>query len=115
MALAMKVVMPAGFMPMMSDGRIVVGMCSGTGQTTMVVTIPGLEHRDADRGEHGGKTSQPCAFAGLGTPALAAADPVLLAIAILFALALGMRFVPLMPVAAPRSLRPPLRGPPATA
>lgn len=113
LALLMKIVTPVGFMPTVSNGRIVVGICSGTGASTMVMTIPGLEHGKPDGGNHPGKVEQPCAFAGLSAPILAAADPMLLVAAILFVLALGIR--PLLPPApiAPPNLRPPLRGPPA--
>lgn len=112
LALVMKIVVPAGFMPTVSDGRIVISICSGTGPTTMVVTIPGLEQDKPDGGKHG-KADQPCAFAGLSAPSLAAADPILLAAAILFVLALGMRPLPLPAATASPYLRPPLRGPPA--
>ncbi|WP_293919489.1 DUF2946 family protein [Sphingobium sp. UBA5915] len=113
LALMMKIVMPAGFMPTMSGGQIVVSVCSGMGPTTMVMTIPGLgDGKSEDEGHHG-KAEQPCAFSGLSAPSLAAADPVLLAAAILFVLALGTRSVVPLASPAPPYLRPPLRGPPA--
>jgi len=113
LALLMKLIMPAGFMPTVSNGQIVVSMCSGTGPMEVVMTIPGLGHQPDNGGAHGGKAEQPCAFAGLSAPSLAAADPILLATAILFLLALGIR-APLLPAsAAPPYLRPPARGPPA--
>lgn len=112
LALLMKVAIPAGFMPSISHGQIVVSICSGTGPMTMVMTIPGLEHGKSEGNGHQGKAEQPCAFSGLSAPSLAAADPLLLAAAILFVLALGIR--PMAPPAstAPPYLRPPLRGPP---
>lgn len=113
LALLMKLAMPAGFMPSVSNGQIVVSLCSGTGASTMAITIPGLEHDRPDGGGHSGKTEPPCAFASLSTPSLAAADPILLAAAILFVLALGMRPLSLPAATAPPYLRPPLRGPPA--
>ena len=54
-------------------------------------------------------------FAGLSAPSLAAADLVLLAAAILFVMALGMRAVASLEAPASLHLRPYLRGPPATA
>ena len=113
LALMMKLVMPAGYMPTVSSGQIIVSICSGTGPMTMVMTIPGLEHGKSEGDGHQGKTEQPCAFSGLNAPSLAAADPVLLAAAILFVLALGMRPLVLPASTAPPYLRPPLRGPPA--
>jgi hypothetical protein len=109
----MKIIMPAGFMPTVSNGQIVVTICSGTGPMTMVMTISGLEHGKSEGDRHQGKAEQPCAFSGLSAPSLAAADPILLAAAILFVLALGLR-PPVLPVStAPPYLRPPLRGTPA--
>ncbi|WP_323133420.1 DUF2946 family protein [Sphingobium soli] len=112
-ALMMKIVMPAGFMPTVSNGQIVVSICSGTGPMTMVMTIPGLEHGKSEGDGHQGKAEQPCAFSGLSAPSLAAADPILLAGAILFVLTLGTRPQVLRISTAPPYLRPPLRGPPA--
>lgn len=111
LALLMKIVVPSGFMPTISNGQVVVSVCSGMGPTTMVMTIPGLEHKSSGD-SHGGKAEQPCAFAGLSAPSLAAANPVLLAAAILFMLGLGMRPLVLPTSTAPPYLRPPLRGPP---
>ncbi|WP_326525456.1 DUF2946 family protein [Sphingomonas sp.] len=113
LALMMKLVMPSGFMTTVVNGQIVVSVCSGTGPTTMVITIPDLEHQKPAGNDHQGKVDQPCAFAGLSMPSLGAADPLLLAIATLFALALGMRATPASTATTPVYLRPPLRGPPA--
>jgi len=112
LALAMKLMMPAGFMPTVTSGQIIVSICSGTGPTTMAIAIPGLEH--GGQGDHGKQdgAEQPCAFAGLIAP-LAAADLALLAIAILFVIALGFRPMVQWVATAPPYLRPPLRGPPA--
>ncbi|WP_235536291.1 DUF2946 family protein [Sphingomonas sp. Root50] len=113
LAVMMRMFVPAGFMPTFDHGRIVVSLCSGSGPMTMVTTTPGLEHGKPGESQHGG-TEQPCAFSGLSAPSLAAADPVLLAIAILFVMALASR--PTVPsgVGQRPHLRPPLRGPPAT-
>lgn len=112
LALMMKIVMPAGFMPSVSNGKIVVSICSGTGPMTVVMTVPGSEHGKPGERQHG-KAEQPCAFAGLSSPSLAAADPVVLALAILFAMALALRPMAARTATAPPYLRPPLRGPPA--
>jgi hypothetical protein len=79
----------------------------------VVMTIPGVKHGNSDGREHPGKAEQPCAFAGLSAPSLAAVDPILLTFAILFVLALGLRPLLLMAAHAPPYLRPPLRAPPA--
>jgi hypothetical protein len=113
MALLMKLLVPVGFMPILSDGVMTVQLCSGVGDPTVQIAVPGLagHHDDGARQK---KADQPCVFSGLAAPTLSAADPILLAIAIAFIIAVGFR------AAAPPNplgrayLRPPLRGPPAT-
>ncbi|MDX3911249.1 MAG: hypothetical protein QHC67_15735 [Sphingobium sp.] len=112
LALALKLVVSAGYMPVISGGQFIVSICSGTGPVTMVMTIPGTG-QEKKGGEQPGKAEQPCAFASLSAPLLAAADPLLLASAILFVLALGLRVVVPLATVAPPYLRPPLRGPPS--
>ena len=115
-ALVMKILVPAGFMPVVSGGRVTVEICGGTVpvQTVMApmmaMAMPGMAH-------HSGKSDHqeremPCAFSGLTAPSLAAVDPVLLAIAIAFIVGLVFRVRTAVPIAAQAYLRPPLRGPP---
>ncbi|UZK68709.1 hypothetical protein OKW76_11740 [Sphingomonas sp. S1-29] len=106
--LAMKMLVPAGYMTNVSGTTITVAVCNGSGP--MTITIPMEQgHDEADRGDD----AMPCAFAGVPGAMLAATDPVLLLGAILFVLALGLsRSRIVLPRAAPY-LRPPLRGPPA--
>lgn len=67
--------MPAGFMPVVANGVILVQLCSGQGPQTIALELPGKtgEH---DHGEHK-KAEAPCAFSGLSSPTLAAADALL--------------------------------------
>lgn len=112
-ALALRVLVPAGFMPVLDQGRIIVSICSGSGPMTMAIAMPGMAgHDDAAPDALAGKA---CAFADLALPALGGADPVLLAAAIAFVLALGLARVAPPPATAPLRLRPPLRGPPRPA
>lgn len=116
-ALLLRILVPAGFMPMAAtDGTITIRICSGTqdGPTTMEMPIPGLP---AGHGDHQKpvRAEMPCAFAGLAMPMLSGADPLLLALAIAFAIALASRIVQPVPPARALYLRPPLRGPPPTA
>lgn len=121
-ALAMKAIVPAGFMPMLVEGRVVIALCSGSGPVTAMADTG---HHAAMIVQHGGPSKpdspqhdnkpQPCAFAGLTAPSLAGADPVMLAGAIAFVLALGLQIVVALPTIRPARLRPPLRGPPVIA
>jgi len=110
LALAMRILVPGGFMPTSDDGRIVVALCSGSGPATVVIDL-GQDNGEPD---HKSTADATCAFTGLGSPSLGGADPVLLVLAVAFAMLLTARAaVPLASV--PLRLRPPLRGPPLTA
>lgn len=116
-ALSLKLLVPAGFMPVAgSDGTITVLICSGAqaGPMTMEMPVPGLPAGHGDP-QTPAKAEMPCTFAGLAMPMLSGADPLLLAVAIAFVLALAVRAVLPVPPRPAVYLRPPLRGPPATA
>jgi hypothetical protein len=105
-ALLLRILVPAGFMPSLDNGRLVVAICNGVGHARIVLDLPGLEHK------RDGQVQSPCAFADLAMPSLSGADPIQLAALIAFVLLLGTVFaIALPPKAAPR-LWPPLRGPP---
>lgn len=112
-ALVMKVLMPAGFMASASQGAMTIELCSGYGPQTVTVAILGADERHAPA-QHD-KSDMPCAFSGLAATSLAAADPIILAIAIAFIIATAFRTAPIHVARAPARLRPPLRGPPLTA
>lgn len=113
-ALAVRVLVPAGYMPTLDNDRVVIGICSGYGPTMMAMAIPGLE-QPTHHGGDGDQARSPCAFADLALSVIGGADPIQLAEALLFILTVGLVFiVPLPPRVAAR-LRPPLRGPPLTA
>ncbi|MGE4323325.1 MAG: DUF2946 family protein [Sphingobium sp.] len=113
-ALMMKMLVPAGFMPTMSHGTILVQLCSGMGPQTVAIEIPGLGDHDDGKDQHKA-ADQPCFFSGLTTPGLAGADPILLAIAIAFVLAALFRVEQRLVLWRGLYLRPPSQGPPATA
>lgn len=113
-ALLMKVLVPAGFMPTVSNGTILVQLCTGMGVQTVAIEIPGLA--DHSEGKDQQKAAdQPCAFSGLANPGLAGADPILLAIAIAFILAATLHVEQRLILWRGIYLRPPSQGPPATA
>ncbi len=108
----MKLLVPAGFMPGTSAGTIMIELCTGAGPQTIAMALPATGDHDK-QGDHG-KGEMPCAFAGLSAPSLAAADPILIALAIAFIVATVFRSVPVVTAPGFAHLRPPLRGPPAT-
>jgi hypothetical protein len=111
LALAMRLVMPAGFMPVAGSGQLMVLVCTEFGPQRVAIDVPGAPSKpdDAD------KADQPCAFAGLGLALLPGADPVQIAAALAFILALGFAAVALPRLRPARHAWPPLRGPPLTA
>lgn len=109
-ALALRVLVPAGFMPTVADGTLTVAICSGSGPMTMALAIPGLKHEAPDM-----QAQSPCAFADLALPWLGSADPIQLAAALAFILAIAIVATPPFRLRRERHTRPPLRGPPLTA
>ena len=111
-ALILRFAVPSGYMPTFDHGRIGLVICTGTGPMPAMMATHGKMHEMPGKAGDDGKGGQPCAFAGLSFPSLAAADAVLLALALIFVMASGVR--PLVPPALRRAafLRPPLRGPP---
>jgi hypothetical protein len=109
-ALALRIMMPAGFMPVATGKTVTIALCTGTGPVPVTLHIPG----EPGKGDsHRDGAAQPCAYAALGGPALAAADPALLAAALLFAFVLALLSTDLRLPRFGAYLRPPLRGPPA--
>ena len=109
-ALLMKVVAPAGYMPVLTSGRIIIELCSGFGPEKMVIAMPGMgdhphKHDRPDRDD------MPCGFSGHAPESMTAVDPVLLAIAIAFIVA-TLFWMPVLRTARVHYLRPHLRGPP---
>jgi hypothetical protein len=111
-ALAMKALVPGGYMLAPQGKVLTIAICADAsgGQLTRQIVLP----TDGKSGEHA-KAENTCPYAALGMAALTGADAPLLALALAFILALG--FAPVRPAfrASPSFLRPPLRGPPALA
>ena len=111
--LCVKALVPAGFMVERKAMVLTVSICAdGLGtRTTQQMVIP-MKPDPASHGSDHGKRDGSCAFTSLGSGSLAAVDPMLLAVALLFILALG--FVGVLqrrPLVALRLL-PPAQGPP---
>lgn len=114
-ALALRIVVPAGFMPALDHGRVIVAICNGEGPGTiaLAITTAGGDHGHDDG--DGDRAHSPCAFADLALPVIGGTDPLQLAAALLFILATALVRALSLPPRAPARLRPPLRAPPATA
>ena len=115
LALAVKAVVPAGYMISSSGERfLTVTICADASGTPkqMRIAIPDKDQTAGDHSEADDK-SQPCAFSGLGHAALGGADPLLLAAALGFILLVGFAPLRAPPARDIPFLRPPLRGPPS--
>ena len=111
-ALCMKVLVPAGYMVGEDSRMLTIRICADASGHDVLrqIALPAAEHKAP--GSDKARADSVCPFSALGHGAIGGTDPILLALAILFLLALG--FAPAS-APAPRRiayLRPPLRGPP---
>ena len=113
--MAMRILLPAGVMPSIQQGQITIIVCTGEGPQMMQMPIAIDEDAGHQGDAHKAKAGAPCAFAGLSSPALSGADPVLLAAMLLLVFVAAIRAPDQRPARFTDRLRPPLRGPPALA
>ena len=109
LALAMKTLVPPGYMVGSSSRALTILVCAdSTGARSAVqVTIP-QGSKDLASKDH-----KPCTFAGHGSPALGGADPIQLALALAFVLALGFLAIKAPRLVAAHRILPPPCGPPS--
>lgn len=109
LAFAARALVPTGYMANASADGVTIELCSGVAGKTVTLALPGIPKH-----QHDGKAdmASPCAFSGGGFDTATMIDPILLAIAIAFVMALGFRAPATRRADAPAFLRPPLRGPP---
>ena len=124
LALAVRLLVPAGFMVGTVDGRPMLQLCSGYGPIVpppMTMPHDGSmahdgDHRGGDHDKSGhAAADMPCPYAALAQAAATPVDPALLVFAIAFAMPLAARTKPRPALRDRAHLRPPLRGPPRTA
>jgi hypothetical protein len=107
--LLLRVLVPAGFMPVFEQGRVSLALCSGYGPVVAKPMHHGGHHMPAQQ------TQSPCAFADLALPVLGGVDPLILAEALAFVAILALLLAVVATPRTPARLRPPLRAPPALA
>jgi hypothetical protein len=118
-ALAVRFLVPAGYMLTGESGRIAVTLCPET-IAAPTMAMPGDDHGDGERhaakkqgATKHGRAEMPCPFASLAAPAFGAADPLVPAVAPAVVAALALAAFTVRPVRLAVRLRPPLRAPPA--
>ena len=75
----MRMLVPTGYMAMVSEGSITIELCPGSGPASMAAPAVGMTQHDGamagmahhDGEEQPGKGGQPCPFATLGSTPLA--------------------------------------------
>lgn len=114
-ALLVRVLVPAGFMPMASADGMVLTLCSGKMVVAPAPHHAGMAHHapaHEDAHEDAPAYESRCAFADLALPVLGSAPPVLLALVLAFVMARAVRVARTLPPRGAPYLRPPSRGPP---
>ena len=116
-ALCMKLLVPAGYMPVIAGGGISIAICPGYAAMTpgaMPEAMAGMDHHRQDK-HHGGAPEMPCGFTGLAMLSLGAVDAIVLMVPAFFAAMRAPHVAPPITIAITAHLRPPLRGPPTAA
>ena len=115
-ALAMKVLVPAGYMPGQQSRVLTIEICADTmgAKITRQIVVPHAG-KPGEAQTASAKGSGVCAFSSLAMASLSGADPALLALALAFIIALGFTHAAQVQLRRVAYLRPPLRGPPARA
>lgn len=119
-ALFIEMLVPAGYMPSMTNGAFLMRPCAR--QVAPVIGVSdgaahgdhnnGDSHKSAPDDDGHGKLEMPCAFSSLSAPALGMTDPILLAIAIAFILTAAFHLEARVERRRIPYLRPPSQGPP---
>jgi hypothetical protein len=109
-ALALRILVPSGYMIQTAPTRVAVSICTAHG-TEMVYLDRGKGIDDQERKDR--DAANRCAFADLAVPGLPGVPPLELALALAFILALWLAVADPLRLAQSTRLRPPLRGPPS--
>ena len=109
-ALLLKLLVPAGMMLSAPNQVLTVTICADATAKDMVRSIAIPMKQSGSEDQNPGKGA--CAFSALSMAGLGGADPLLLALALAFVLALGFAPHPIPRARRFVRLRPPLRGPP---
>lgn len=118
-ALAIRALVPAGYMPVRSADGLVISLCNGQGTVPLVVDVAAtgdirIMPADGDDGHRGTPHDSDglCIFSALTAPALqVAAPPIAAAVGLVLRAAAPIRPAALL-LAQASFVRPPLRGPP---
>ncbi|HZV19467.1 MAG TPA: DUF2946 family protein [Sphingobium sp.] len=112
LVLSLRMLVPTGFMPVASEGRMVIQLCTGTGPATMVLDLGKAAPTSGDQHKAG---DGPCTYAGtFAGGLLAATPPSVLAPALALALLPNGAAIADLTVHRLAAPPPPAIGPPLT-
>jgi hypothetical protein len=115
LAIGMKAMAPTGYMLGEQSKTLTFQICDGHGgQTVGQVAVPASTEKNGGKGPIA-KHEGICPHSALSHAAMTGADPIQLALALLFIFTLGFAALVLRVRAHVLHLRPPLRGPPSLA
>lgn len=111
LALAMKALVPNGYMVSADSQTITIKICNGLGDAEQTIDIPmNTNTNDHDSGSN--MTSEACSSSSVSQSTMTTIDPVQLSLALSFIMLIGLVVqTAILSGRSPR-LRPPLRGPP---
>lgn len=112
LALAVKALVPSGYMISSDSKTITVMICNGAEGAQQTIAIP-LETGTGSH--HSGSDNSPevCASGSFSQSTMTMTDPIQLAMTLAFIMLAGLVIAVAIPSARPVRWRPPLRGPPA--
>lgn len=111
LALALRIVVPSGYMADVRGGQVTIRLCDGAGPVPMRMVMPGMDHHQS--GHDHDTTSQPCAFAGATIAGLDTVAAIIVPPVVLLPMAVERAVAIVALRLAPLRLRPPGRAPPA--
>lgn len=118
-ALSIRLLVPAGYMPSRAADGVVISLCGSQGAVPAVISLSGAgDVRIAPTGDPDDHSGQPvdsaplCVFAALAAPALHGAEAMTAAMMPLLPSDVALPPLTQVLLAFPAFLRPPLRGPP---
>lgn len=119
-ALFIELLVPAGHMPVMTNGAFLIRPCAGRNAPVVMTAAADAsghavhgDHKSSPEDDGHDRLEMPCVFSSLSAPALGMTDPILLAIAITFMFTAAFHLEEKVERLRRLYLRPPSQGPPS--
>lgn len=109
LALAVRMLVPAGYMPTQVGGLPAITICDGTGDQMAMAAMPGMPVK---HGDHGSQSSGSCPFGIAAMAWLGSVDAIVLIAPVALPFVVGQIMGQPSPRVRTARLRPPAQGPP---